>query len=187
MSELQFNYKIDESDYHTHLLYTISKSSTAIKTRSKIRWMMTITLLIFSFIANGNKSTENSGQSLYFFILAVLTFIFMPLYTRWSYRKTYLKHVRKFYKDRMSEPTNLKINNSNFSISDSQGESILSFNEIEGINELKNICFLKLKAGQSIILPSHSISDWDNLKMNLKRISTENNWSWNEESDWVWK
>ena len=87
-----YTYKLEEEDYHTHVLYTISKSSSATKTRAKIRVMMTIFLVIFACISFGNNSP---GQTIYFSILAVLAFLFMPLYTRWNYKKTYLKHVKK--------------------------------------------------------------------------------------------
>ena len=85
---MTLNYKLEEEDYHTHLLFTISKSSSAIKTRNRIRFLMTISLILFAVMAYGNNSI---GQTVYFSVLAILAFFFMPLYTRWSYRKTYLK------------------------------------------------------------------------------------------------
>lgn len=179
-----YTYKLEESDYHTHLLYTISTSSSAIKTRAKIRLMMTLFLLIFAFMSYANESTI---QTVYFLSLAILAFLFMPKYTRWSYSKTYLKHVRKFYKDRMSEPTSFYINERSFQISDSQGESTIDFSEIDTVNELDKYCFIKLKSGQSIIIPLYKINESETLKTDLKNIAKIHDIPWNDETDWIWK
>jgi hypothetical protein len=143
---------------------------------------MTISLLLFAFIAYGNGSI---GQTFYFSFLAILAFLFMPLYTRWSYRKTYLKHVRNFYKGRMSEPTTLSTTEKGFEISDSQGESFVEFSELDEINELKDYCFLKVKSGQSIIIPIRKI-DFD-VKSELIEISKKHAINWNDQTTWIWK
>jgi len=177
-------YKLEEVDYHTYLLFTISKSSSAIKTRGRIRLLMTISLFLFAFIAYGNNS---KGQMIYFIFLGFLTFFFMPFYTRWSYRKTYLKHVRKYYKDRMSEPTTLLLNDRSFSISDSQGDSLVGYSELDEVNELEAYCFLKVKSGQSIIIPISKIENGTKILEQLKNISQVNSITWNDERNWIWK
>lgn len=179
-----YNYQLDEQDYHTHLLFTISKSSNANKVRANIRLLMTISFLLFAFIAYGNGS---KNQMIYFVFLALVSFILMPFYTRWSYKKAYLKHVRLYYKERMSEPTTLKFNDQTFSISDNHGKSELALNEIEEINELKDYLFLKLKSGQSIIIPLSKIENPEILSDELNAISTELDIPLNNESNWVWK
>ena len=131
-----YQFNLDEKDYHTHLLFTVSKSSSAIKMRNRVRFLMTLSMMIFAFIAYGNGST---GQALYFIFLTLVSFFLLPLYTRWSYKKTYLKHVRKYYADRMSETTGVEITENQILITDSQGESILGFDEIEAVNELNDI------------------------------------------------
>ncbi len=179
-----YTYKIEEEDYHTHVLYTISQSSSATKTRAKIRVMMTLFLVIFACISFGNNSP---GQTIYFSILAVVAFLFMPLYTRWNYKKTYLKHVKKFYKDRISESTSLEIKSDALLISDTKGESVLNFSEIAEINELTDYCFLKVTGGQSIIIPTYSIPSSDNLLLELTAIADKHDIPWNDEMNWIWK
>ena len=181
---MNYTYKLEEEDYHTHLLFTISKSSSAIKTRARIRLLMSISLLLFAFISYGNNS---GGQTIYFFILAVLSFFLMPFYTRWSYKKTYLKHVRNYYKDRMSEPTTLNFQIDSISISDSQGESTIHYTELYEINELADYYFLKLKSGQSVIIPKKQIENQTELLNTLKKVSTTHSILWNDEKNWIWK
>ncbi len=177
-------YQLDENDYLTHLLFTISKSSSANKTRTKIRLLVTISLLLFAFISFGNHS---KGQAIYFTIMAMLTFLFMPLYTRWSYKKTYLKHVRKFYQERMSETTNVTISEKDLTISDSKGNSTMSISDIEAINELNDYYYLLLKSGPSIILPKQKIENNTELEGKLKQLSTAKSIPWNDETNWIWK
>lgn len=179
-----YNYQLEEQDYHTHLLFTISKSSNANKVRANIRLLMTISFLLFAFIAYGNGS---KNQMVYFIFLAIVSFLVMPFYTRWSYKKAYLKHVRLYYKDRMSEPTTLTLNDNTFSISDNHGKSELAMNEIEAINELKDYFFLKIKSGQSIIIPLSKIENQEILSNELNTISRKLEIPLNNEIDWVWK
>jgi hypothetical protein len=111
----------------------------------------------------------------------------MPRYTRWNYSKTYLKHVRKFYQDRMDEKTTIQFNANSFTVSDSHGESVISYNELEQINELANYCFLKLKSGQSIILPSYQVENSEHILMQLTSIAHDKSIEWKYEREWTWK
>ena len=179
-----YNYKLELDDCQTHLLYTISRSSSDIKTRAKIRLMMTIFLFILAIISFGNKST---GQGLYLCTLSILVYAIMPKYTSWSYKKTYLKQVKKYYHDRISEPTSFQILGNSFHIADSHGESTLLASDIEQINELANYCFIKTKSGQSIILPLHSIDSSEDLILELTSFADEAEITWNDEVNWIWK
>lgn len=179
-----YNYQLEEQDYHTHLLFTISKSSNANKVRANIRLLMTISFFLFAIIAYGNDS---KNQMIYFISLAVISFVIMPFYTRWSYKKAYLKHVRLYYKDRMSEPTSLIFSDKKLSISDNHGESHIAINEIEEINELKEYYFLKLKSGQSIIIPLSKVENQKTLSSELNTISSKFEIPLNKETTWMWK
>lgn len=180
---MTYTYKLEEHDYHTHLLFTISKSSGAKQTRAKIRLLMTISLLIFSIIAYGNGS---KGQSVYFLVLSILAFLLMPLYTRWSYKRAYLKHVKKYYQERMSEPTSIQFLNDSIHISDSHGESDIDLSELEEINEIEKYCFLKLKSGPSVIIPVGSMENGEDCKNALLQIAKKQDIQWNDERSWVW-
>jgi hypothetical protein len=87
----------------------------------------------------------------------------------------------------MSEITSIKLNENGFLISDSQGESDILYSEITQINELSEYCFLKLKSGQSIILPTYKIEESENLLVQLTSISQKNEIEWNDETEWSWK
>lgn len=179
-----YQFNLDEKDYHTHLLFTVSKSSSAIKMRNRVRFLMTLSMMIFAFIAYGNGST---GQALYFIFLTLVSFFLLPLYTRWSYKKTYLKHVRKYYADRMSETTGVEITENHILITDSQGESTLSFDEIEAVNELNDYLFLKLTRGTSIIFPLNKLENRTALEQELHQLAEKIKISWNDEKSWTWK
>ena len=184
LNRMKHQFKLEEQDYHTHLLFTVSRSSSAIKMRNRVRYLISISMLIFSIIAFGNGSV---GQGLYFIFLMLISFTLMPLYTRWSYKKTYLKHVRKYYKERMSEPTSVEITPNHLMVKDSQGESLIPFSDLDTINELKEYIFLKLDNGTSIIFPIEKIAKKSQLIEELKKLSEKENISWVDETNWVWK
>ena len=122
-----------------------------------------------------------------FIFLMLISFTLMPLYTRWSYKKTYLKHVRKYYKERMSEPTSVEITSNHVMVKDSQGESFIPFADIDSINELKEYIFLKLESGTSIIFPIEKIAKKNQLIEELKKLSEKEDILWVDETNWVWK
>jgi hypothetical protein len=178
------HYTLEERDYHLHLLYTVSHDSNAIKVRAKIRWLMTLSLVLFSVMAYGNNAT---GQSIYFLVLAIVAFLFLPAYTRWSYRKTYLKHVRKYYKDRMTEATSIQFEGDSLLVADTQGASTVDQAEIDAINELTEHLFIKVNSGQSIIVPLYKIEDLSLFRKEVKQFSETKGIPWNDETSWVWK
>ena len=179
-----FSFKLEEVDYHTHLLYTISKSSSANKTRALTRLLMTIALLLFAFISYSKGSFI---QTIYFGSLSLLTFLLMPIYTRWSYKKTYLKHVRKFYKERLFQATSITFKNESMEIADKDGVSEINFNDIIEINELQDYYFLKVKNGQSIIIPLTKVNDKEKLYTIIIGITQFHNIKWNIDTNWTWK
>ena len=181
---MTYQYQLEEQDYHIHLLFTISKSSNANRVRANIRLLMTISFFLFALIAYGNGS---KNQMVYFIFLAIVSFIVMPFYTRWSYKKAYLKHVRLYYKDRMSEPTSLTFLELTFSITDNHGASEINIKEIEEINQLSDYYFLKLKEGQSIIIPLSKIENQDSLADELESISVKHQIPLNIETAWIWR
>jgi hypothetical protein len=50
---------------------------------------------------------------------------------------------------------------------------------------LKDYCFLKVKSGQSIIIPIRKI-DFD-VKSELIEISKKHAINWNDQTTWIWK
>ena len=87
----------------------------------------------------------------------------------------------------MDERTTTQFNTNSFTVADSQGESDISYIEIEQINELASYCFLKLKSGQSIILPTYQVENSENILIQLTATAHDNSIEWKDEREWTWK
>ena len=87
----------------------------------------------------------------------------------------------------MSEPTTITFKSDVLLISDSQGNSQVDITELEEINELENYYFLKVKSGQSIIIPKLKIDNKEELTSTLKELSQNQSITWNDETTWIWK
>lgn len=181
---MKIQYQLKEKDYHTQLLYIVSQNNTITQTRVKVRLLLTISLIIFAIIAYGN---EAKGQTIYFLVLAILVFIFTPLFTRWSYQKSFLKQVKKYYHDRLSMPTQIIFLTNEFEITDNHGEAKISAQEIERFIEINNYIFLLLKVGTSVIIPIYQIENQEEVVFEMRKLSINNDIEWKEELNWKWK
>lgn len=99
--------KLDENDYLTYQLYTASKTSRIKKARI-MGWIgttVTFLLLALLFFKSDNYLLGN-----YFLIISGLCLALYPFYTRWRYKKHYLKYIQETYKNRFGEESTLEIN-----------------------------------------------------------------------------
>jgi hypothetical protein len=180
---LEVNYQLNETDYHTQLMYVVSKSEAFAQTIKKVRRLLTIALILFAIIAFNSGSI---GQTFYFIALGILSFIFAPKFTKWSYKKNLLKQVQKYYSERLSMPTKVILTENSFEISDNNGEATIQATEIEKIIEIENYIYIRLKEGTSIIIPKKQIDAIEDLIFNLRKLAIDNEIEWEEELNWKW-
>ncbi len=180
---MKIDYQLNEQDYHLQLMYVVSKSEAFENTIKKVRRLLTIALFLFAIIS---FNTGSIGQTLYFIALAIIALIFAPKFTKWSYKKSLLKQVQKYYSDRLSMPTSIIFYENNFSISDSYGEAKILANDIEKVIEINDYIFLRLNEGTSIIIPIYQIGTKEELIFTLRKLTIDNSIEWDEEINWKW-
>jgi hypothetical protein len=59
--------------------------------------------------------------------------------------------------------------------------------ELEEICEIPTTIFVKLKGGQSFILPKDSITDFDKVKARLKELADHLKIKYDTDEKWEWK
>ena len=87
---IKIEYNLDESDYLTHQLYMASKSERIKKKRRKSRLLIPILYVVIAVIS---IIQQNIILSSVFILVAVIWFLFYPLYERNHYEK----HYKNFY------------------------------------------------------------------------------------------
>jgi hypothetical protein len=174
---------LDENDFLTFQLYTASKTPRIKKARIK-GWIWTT--IAFSCLAYLFYSSDNSFIGNLFLIYACLSALFFPLFTRWRYKKHYLKYIRDTYKNRFNEKCEIEFNDDNIVTRDKTGELKINKAEIEEINEIQGYYFLKCKTGATLIVSKDKTADVEQVKNEI-RAMVERGVKHNIELDWRWK
>ena len=176
--------KYTENDYLTYQLYTASKSPLVTKSRKKQRILVTFTFLAFGllFLSSDNPFLRN-----YFFILAVITFLAYPAYSKWRYKNHYRTHIRHNYKNKFDTDAAIQFSGDVILMSDKTGESTIKVSEIEEVNEIADYIYIKISTGTSQIIRKDESAEGGELEKAVKKLIEQKGIRHNLELDWAWK
>ena len=175
---------LDENDFLTFQLYTSSKSPRIKKGRIRSWVLTTVTFLLFAYLFH---SSGNDFLGTYFLIISGLSLALFPLYSRWRYKRHYLRHIQDTYKNRFGEKSELEIDNETIGTKSKTGEIKINKTEIEEINEIKDYYFLKARTGVTLIVSKTKTEDIEKIKNEIKSLVDTRGVKHNIELDWKWK
>ncbi len=180
---MTLQYTIDENDFLTHQLYIASKSERIRKIRKRGRMIVSIAyaLMALLFYIQGKNSLM-----IIFLILALCWFIINPFFERKKYVRHYKKFIAECYKTRIGRMATLTINNEGFVTKDDGGESKIIATETEEIVEIPFLFLIRLKTGQSLIIPKNKISNVDEVRLMLKELAGLLKINYIDEDNWKW-
>ena len=72
-------------------------------------------------------------------------------------------------------------------LSDRSGESKVNLSEISGINETGEYFYLRMRTGESLIVPKHKIDSIDVVRKKLVLLAEKLGVKFTSELDWRWK
>jgi hypothetical protein len=181
---MTFTFKVEEKDYLVHQLYVASKSDFVRKRRLRNTWIITLLYigcgLLFYF-------RHKPFTGIVFVVLGLLWLVLYPMWQRYSYKRQYIKIVRESLKDRFGKSGTLEIDDEYLLLKSDGSESRLTTKEVEAVNEISQVVMIKLRNGQSIILPKDNCSDPEKLIARLKLLAAHLSVPYNLEPDWSWK
>jgi hypothetical protein len=178
-------YKItlDKEDFLRYQLFTASQSKRIKNKRIRTWILVTITFLFAGLIMRQNP---DKFYSYYFIGFSIITLIFYPLYQRRHYKKHYEKHIDENYSNKIGVESEIGFENGFIvSVGDNQ-EGKIKLTEIQEINEISENLFIKIKTGESVIIPTQ-FTEYDNLKMELADLVEPLGVIWKNQQDWKWK
>lgn len=181
---MTIGYKIDENDFLTHQLYIASKSDRIKKKRQRSRVMVSLIYVAFGLLF---FIEDSLSLSIIFFIIGILWFFIYPLFERRHYVKHYKGFIKENYKDRFNRISTLEFNDDFILAKDNGSESKILTTEIDEINEIPSTIFVRLKGGQSIILPKDKIADIANVTSRLKELAEYLKIKYDIDEKWEWK
>jgi hypothetical protein len=181
---MTINYKIDEKDFLTHQLFIASKSDRIKKKRQRSKLILPLIYVAFGllFLFEDKVSLATT-----FFIIGLLWFFIYPIWERGHYVRHYRGFIKENYKDRLGRTVTLEFNNEYILAKDNGSESKVLTTELEEICEIHTTIFIRLKGGQSFILPKDRISDIEKVKGGLKELADHLKIKCSTDEKWEWK
>ncbi|MDR2926819.1 MAG: hypothetical protein LBV41_01240 [Cytophagaceae bacterium] len=174
---------LTQKDFLNYLLFAASKSTRIRNSRIKSWLMLTGVFFCLGLVfALG----ENKFLSWYFFVAGLVVFIFYPIYVKQRYRKHYIKYINENLRSRIGMECKIGFVNGCIVSEDLSGESKTHIIDIENISEIGKNLFVRIKTGETLIIPSN-INDFDKFKTELKENIKETQPDWNVEYGWKWK
>jgi hypothetical protein len=176
-------FKLDQNDFLNFQLFTVSKSKMIRNKRIRGWILLIITFLCLSYLFSGG---DDRFLTYYFLSATLLVAIFYPFYFRWRYKKHYERYVSETYKNRFGQISELDLNEEYLTIKDYASDSKVKISEIEKVDEISDNIFIKIKTGETLIVPK-KINAIDDFKKALLNSFKNNKVEWNIETDWRWK
>lgn len=181
---MTIEYKIDENDFLTHQLFLASKSDRIKKKRRRSKVIVPLIYVVFGFLF---LFESNYIMTIAFFVIGLLWFLIYPLWERRHYIKHYQGFIKETYKDRLGRTTTLEFSNDFILANDNGSESRILTKEIDEISEIQSTIFVRLKDGQSFILPKNKITSLDIVTRRLKELADFLKIKYVVDDKWEWK
>lgn len=175
---------LDENDLLTFQLYTASKTPRIKNARVRSWIVMTVTFLLIAYLVHGSG---NDPLSIYFLVMAGVSAIFTPLYTRWRYRQHYLKYIRDTYKNRLGQECALIIEEEAIVTRSNAEEIRIKKSQVEEINEIKDYYFLKTRSGTTVLISKLKTDNLDEIVALIRSLVETYGVRHNIELDWKWR
>lgn len=181
---MTITYTLDETDFLTHQLYIASKSERIKKKRLKSKIIVPLMYLAFGL---SSFFDDRFSLGIIFIVLGMLWFFIYPLWQRRHYINHYKSFIKENYKERLNRIGTLEFNNDFIITRDNGSESKILTTELAQIAEIPTAIFIRLKTGETLILPKNKIDDIGSLTVRLKELANYLNIEYNMEEKWEWK
>jgi hypothetical protein len=178
-----YQIRLEKEDYLRFLLFTASKSKR-MRTKRIRSWILTT--LVFLCIGLVFYQKEDKFTAYYFMISAAICLLLYPFYYRWRYKQFYEKYIHQNYKNRIGVETEVGFADGFMTSKNRFGEEKIRLTEIEFIYEIKDNLFIRMKNGETIIIPCKS-PDYAEFRGNLMMLTKGSGIVWQIELDWKWR
>lgn len=181
---MTIDFKIGENDFLTYQLFHASRSERIKKKRRRGKVILPLIYLAFGFLF---FIQDKYVLTFIFWSIGVLWFIIYPIWDRQRYIKHYRDFIKENHKRGFDETVTLELSNDYIAAKDQGRESKILTTELEEINEIPTTIFIRLKGGQSFILPKDKIADINSVTERLKELAGYWNINYSNDEQWAWK
>ncbi|NMH27900.1 YcxB family protein [Flavobacterium silvaticum] len=180
---MTLRYSLEIDDFIQYQLYTGSKSRRVINQRRKNWVVFAFSVVILNLLINWNKETGYLVFSLGFGFLLIALY---PFYLGYYYKRHYEKFVRDTHMNKVGILTRLDFDEDFIYSTDETGDSKIYYTNLETINETAAHFFLKLKTGESLVVPKRKLANPETFEVELRTIEKRFNVTRNSDLEWKW-
>ncbi len=183
---MTLTYQLHKNDYLQLHLFNASKSASLKKRFKKawIVWTLCFLGLSAAFYLVGNKGDIANFLTLYFLVMAFYMLFFWPAKQKKTLKKSYEATIDDVYKNRYGHDIQLRLSADGIETSDFSGEAKLRVQNIEAITEVQTHFFIKLRTGETLIIPKSGFADITSIREELKRIASRLNINYATDLSW---
>lgn len=180
---MQYEYQLDETDFLTFHLFSVSKN----KRMTRQRWRSGLTTGLGS-IAMAFLS-QNAGLDNLFYswlIFGILAIFLYPFYLKNVWKRHYKRNIMENHAEKVGIPSTLEFTDQQILTSSTFVKSQIDLSQLKTIIEIKNYLFVELKYGDTIVIPTAKIKELDHLKQQLETLSDQLDIGYIKELNWKW-
>ncbi|HEY0262049.1 MAG TPA: hypothetical protein VGB95_03425 [Chitinophagales bacterium] len=178
-------FQLDENDFLTSLLFLASKSDQIKKIRQRNK--IVIPLLYVGLGLLLGLWGSDIGFLVTFLVVGFLWFLLYPLWEKRRYVNHYKQYIQETYKERIGKNMTVEFNNEFVVARDSGSETKTLTTVLDEINEISSLIILRMKSGQTFILPKDKIMNVDSVIVELKDLAACLKIQYIVDEKWEWK
>lgn len=181
---MNLEYALTEQDFLDYQMYSATKSDRINKKRQRSRMGMSLLYLSFGVFFLATQSYAFGGA---FMFVSIIWYFAKPTLDKKRYENHFRGFINEQYKENFDRKVNLELTDDYIFAKEAGMESKVPVTELIEVTELKNLILIKLKKGQAVLLPKHSMERSEMLIARLKEIADKINISYVTELDWKWR
>ena len=175
------NYRLDKEDFLRAELFRASHSARIRKIRRRTRILIPLLFLLGCLLF---YALEEWAVLIFAAAVALLWFLFFPLFYGKHIRRQYAKAVDELYRIQVQRPVELRMDEQFLISSDEGGEGKIRLSEVDHLSVIDQAVYIRLKTGKMVILPRKKL-DPDTLETFLSHLESSTGIQ-REILDWSW-
>ncbi|GLB52602.1 hypothetical protein NBRC110019_16420 [Neptunitalea chrysea] len=154
---MTLSYTVSAEDLLEYRLYITSKSDTHRKRRLRSRWLVPILYIglgVFVVIA-----TSKWLYGLVFMVFAIAWWWLQPIYNAYSYRRMYLRNIKKKFEDALGQKTTLEISKKFVNVIEEGGQTSMKIKKFKNLIEVPTHFFLQMDNNNAVMIPKEAVEN----------------------------
>ena len=191
---MELQYQLQEADFLTFQLYTASKNKRIVLQRRLLGSVIGVFTLLYglTLLYKYTGGFKNGLLEQYWFDVGfwVTVGIFMlalyPIIVKNRQYNHYKRFVARYHAERVGIETSLEIGEECIQSSNEFSETKIKTSYLKNITALPEHIYLHFKMGDTLIIPSKKVKQYDELSEYLEQIASRYDIPFFKEHDWKW-